>query len=94
MSLLYKGKLESLAPRREFFDGQLTLIRPLIYLTAAEISRYARAQGWIFPPEGSCPQHDSVRRVRFERFLSTFSDKEQAQFRVNLWRATHLAEER
>lgn len=93
MSLLYKGQMESLAPRRNYFNGHFNVIRPLIYLTANEISRYARARGWTLPQEQACTQGDSARRVRFERFLSTFSDKEQAQFRINLWRATHPAEE-
>jgi tRNA(Ile)-lysidine synthase TilS/MesJ len=86
MSLLYKGQLESLAPSLEFFDGHFTVIRPLIYLSAAEISQYARACGWSFSKAQECPQNDSSRRVQIERFLEAFSDKEQAQFRANLWR--------
>jgi tRNA 2-thiocytidine biosynthesis protein TtcA len=86
MSLLYKGKLESLAPSLDFFDGHFTTIRPLIYLTAAEISRYARACGWSFPEEQACPQNGNARRIQVERFLAQFSDKEQTQFRANLWK--------
>lgn len=86
MSLLYKGQLESLPPRRTFFEGRFTLIRPLIYAPAADIARYARAQGWTFPPELECPRHDDSRRVRLARFLATFTKKEQTQFRANLWR--------
>jgi tRNA 2-thiocytidine biosynthesis protein TtcA len=89
MSLLYKGQLESLAPSLDFFDGHFTVIRPLIYLTAAEISRYARICGWTFPDEKECPQSGSARRVQIERFLAAFSNKEQEQFRANLWRAAN-----
>ncbi|MDF1514488.1 MAG: ATP-binding protein [Anaerolineae bacterium] len=93
MSLLYKGQLESLAPRLSFFDGRLTVIRPLIYLSAVEISRYVRAREWTFAPEKQCPRSDHARRVRIERFLADFRDKEQVQFRANLWRATHPEKE-
>ncbi len=86
MSLLYKGRLESLPPRRSFFEGRFTLIRPLIYAPAADIARYARAQDWTFPPELECPRRDDTRRVRLARFLATSSKKEQTQFRANLWR--------
>ena len=92
MSLLYKGQLESLAPSLDFFDGRFTVIRPLIYLTVAEISRYVRACGWTFPKAQECPQSGSARRVQIERFLAVFSDKEQAQFRANMWRITHPLE--
>jgi tRNA 2-thiocytidine biosynthesis protein TtcA len=86
MSLMVKGRLETLEPRRSFFDGRLTLIRPLIYTTEKEIARYARAQGWTFPPELDCPREAEARRSKLERFLATFRDKEQEQIRANLWR--------
>ena len=86
MSALYKGKLETLEPSLDFFDGRFTVIRPLIYVTEAEIARYAQARGWTFPVEQVCPREDDARRVHFERFLATFSDKERKQFRANLWR--------
>jgi tRNA 2-thiocytidine biosynthesis protein TtcA len=86
MSLMIKGRLEMLEPRRNFFDGRLTLIRPLIYTTEKEITQYARAQGWTFPPELACPREAEARRAKFERFLATFRDKERAQIRANLWR--------
>ena len=88
MSLLYKGRLESMAPRLSFFEGHFIVIRPLIYLAAADIARYARLRGWTFPTEQQCPRSDTTRRGHIERFLSTFSAKEQAQFRANLWRTT------
>jgi len=87
LSLMYKGKLETLEPRLSFFGGRFIVIRPLIYLTAAEVARYARAQGWAFPPELECPRRDGTRRVHVERFLATFSNKEQDQMRANLWQA-------
>jgi tRNA 2-thiocytidine biosynthesis protein TtcA len=92
LSLMYKGRLETLEPRLSFFDGHFIVIRPLIYLTAADMARYARARGWEFPPELECPRsdlanRDSSRRVQIERFLETFRGKEQEQIRANLWRA-------
>ncbi len=89
MSLMYKGRLESLAPRLDFFGGRFTVIRPLIYLPAFEIARYARARGWPAPPE--CPRSAETRRVRIERWLATFPVKEREQIRANLWRAASRA---
>ena len=86
MNALYKGRLETLEPRRSYFGRRFTLIRPLIYTTEKEIARYARAQGWTFPPELACPREHTNRRRHYERFLAAFKDKERAQIRANLWR--------
>ena len=86
LSILHKGQIENLAPCREFFGGQLTLIRPLIYVTEAEIRRYARACGWEFPPELECPRKDDARRDKVERLLVTFTQLAPKQTRANLIR--------
>jgi tRNA 2-thiocytidine biosynthesis protein TtcA len=97
MSLMFKGQLETMAPRRVYFGGQFTLIRPLIYLSEVEIQRYVRACGWEIPTEPGCPAGSDSRRVKIEALLSRFSRKEREQIRANLWRAvrthgSHAAE--
>lgn len=86
MSLMYKGKLETMEPSRDFFDGRFTVIRPLVYVPEGRIVRYVRARGWTFPTDQTCPRGDTARRVHFERFLAAFNSKEREQFRANLWR--------
>jgi len=93
LSLMYKGQLETLNPSLSFFEGHFTVIRPLIFVTEAEISRYARAAGWEFPPELECPRLEKSRRVRLERFLATLDGKERQNIRANLWRAAREAME-
>ncbi len=85
MSLLYKGQVETLPPSQDYFEGRFTLIRPLIYLAEKDIIRYARACGWELPPEPTCPREETSRRVTIERFLASFTAREQQQFRANLW---------
>lgn len=92
LSILYKGRSERLAPRREFFEGQLTLIRPLIYVTEAEIRRYARARGWEFPPELQCPRSAAARRDKVAGFLSGLPAREREQIRANLARLSGSGE--
>lgn len=89
LSLFYKGQLESLEPRRDFFGERFTLIRPLIYTPEVDIRRYTRACGWNFPPELECPRRDAARRDAIERFLRTFDKREREQIRANLRRLTH-----
>jgi tRNA(Ile)-lysidine synthase TilS/MesJ len=84
LNLLFSGRLETLDPRLSFFDGQITVIRPLIYTRAGQIVRYARAAG--FPPSPACPFETDSNRRRIEDFLRGFG-RQQRQIRTNLWRA-------
>ncbi len=86
MNLLQQGRLESLLPRRTFFQGHFTVIRPLIYLTETDTRRYARVRGWEQAPESSCPRAHITRRQQVEAFLSGFPPREREQIRTNLWR--------
>jgi len=86
MNILYAGRIETLEPRRDFFGGRITAIRPLICTPEKEVIHYARARGWTFPPELACPREQTNRRRHFEHFLATFKDKERTQIRANLWR--------
>ncbi len=92
MSLMYKGQLETMAPRLAFFGGRFVVIRPLIYVSELEIKRYARAQGWAFSPELECDRSEETRRVKMERFLRTLGKQEYKQVRANLWRVARREE--
>ena len=50
MNLLFKGGLEGLPPRRDFFDGRVALIRPLLLAEKSEIARAAGTLGFSFVP--------------------------------------------
>jgi tRNA 2-thiocytidine biosynthesis protein TtcA len=85
MSLMFAGRLETMVPRAEFFDGAVTIIRPLIYLPEKELVRYGRLAGFpVSPPP--CPQGQTSRRVQIKALLRQLG-REQAQVRTNLWRA-------
>jgi tRNA 2-thiocytidine biosynthesis protein TtcA len=84
MNLMFQGHLETMAPRLEFFDGAVTVIRPLIYLLEKDLDRYGKAAGFSYPPQ--CPQGLASKSVRVKAFLRQFGP-DQEQIRVNLWRA-------
>jgi tRNA(Ile)-lysidine synthase TilS/MesJ len=75
-----------MAPRRDYFDGHLRLIRPLCYTREKAIRRFARVNPDFPPPPLECPISDDTRRQRAEEFI------QQAEIwaknaRVNLLRA-------
>ena len=85
MNLLASGKVETMAPRREYFDGALRLIRPLCYVAEKDIRRFARACAFPSPPE-DCPRsHESRRRVAAD--LLHLAEREFQNTRINLLRA-------
>ena len=86
LNVLYKGAPDSLAPRLSFFAGRFIMIRPLIYIPENDISSYAQASGWEFPPELECSAADTTRRAKLTEFLRTLEKQEYEQVRANLWR--------
>jgi len=89
LNLLFGGRLETIAPRVEFFDGAVTLVRPLIYVPEKELARYGRAAG--FPDLSDlCPQGLTSKRAEMKAVLRQFG-RDQDQIRTNLWRAARQA---
>ncbi len=88
MNVLYHQRLESIEPSVDFFEGALTLIRPLILVEEINIRRYARACGWVLSDEPSCPQAETTRRAKIAAFFRSFDKQEYEQMRINLWRLT------
>lgn len=88
MNLMFNGRLETIEPRVTFFDGAVTVIRPLINLAEKELVRYARATG--YPDRPPCPQGEGSKRAEIEAFLRRFR-RQQEQIRTNLWRAAREA---
>jgi tRNA 2-thiocytidine biosynthesis protein TtcA len=88
LSLMFNGKLETMAPHVEFFDGAVTVIRPLIYVPEKELAHYGQAAG--FPDRPLCPQGLTSQRAQVKALLRQFG-RDQKQIRTNLWRAARRA---
>jgi len=69
LNLLFAGSASTIQPLQEFFDGALTLIRPLYLLDEAIIKGYADEMG--FPEiESGCPTAGSSMRARIKSLLT------------------------
>jgi len=85
LNLFYHGRLETMEPKVEFFDGVITVIRPLVYVPAKEIVRFAREAG--FPCSGiPCPQAATSQRTRMAQLLREV-EEECPRVKANLFRA-------
>lgn len=85
MNLACKGRLESIEPRTEFFDGRITLIRPLFRVPERETARLAAACDFP-PPPPPCPQADDTGREHARAALKALQGI-NPQARINLWKA-------
>lgn len=85
LNLFFHGRLETMAPRVEFFQGRFTVIRPLIYVEEKELVQFARACG--FPVQTCrCPYGKSSQRARLAKLLREI-EKGCPRVKHHLWQA-------
>jgi tRNA 2-thiocytidine biosynthesis protein TtcA len=85
MNLLYHGRIETIFPIQEYFDGTFRLIRPLCLVPEKEIMRFARVCDFPLPPP-ACPNSEKSHR-KFIGDLIDLAEKNCQDARVNLLRA-------
>lgn len=92
LNLFYHGRLQTMEPKVEFFEGVITVIRPLAYVPEKEIARFARAAGFPCPPI-SCPHAATSQRTRMAQLLRQI-EEDCPRVKVNLFRAARRRKER
>lgn len=85
LNMIYNGACETMAPRRDYFDGLLRVIRPLCYVPEGDLRRFARACQFPAPPP-ACPQSEHSRR-RLAADLLRLAGQAAPAARTNLLRA-------
>lgn len=86
MSLMYTGTAESMPPLRSYFDGAITVVRPLYELQRREIVRLAQLAE-IPKPVSKCRREDEARRERVRRALSALGRDQNLVRRQLYWAA-------
>jgi len=87
LNLFYSGRLETMAPRIEFFDGKIVLIRPLIYTEERQLERLDRVLN-LPPLTEDCPLKNTSRRAWIKEWLHQSGGSDYRRIRRNVWRAT------
>lgn len=91
VSALYTGTPEVLAPRRSYFDGVVTLVRPAWSTRREELARLHRLAG-APPAVPPCPLEDASRRARVAAMLRTLGRDERVVRRQLFWAAVRTLE--
>jgi tRNA 2-thiocytidine biosynthesis protein TtcA len=91
LSLMYTGNAESVPPVRSYFDGAVTIVRPLYELQRRELVRLGRLAE--FPePVARCRREDQARRERIRRALSALGRDQNLVRRQLYWAAVRQYE--
>jgi len=85
LNLFYQGRLETMRPRVEFFEGKLTVIRPLAYVPEKELVRFAAACDFPSAP-APCVATETSQRTLMAQILRTVEET-YPKVKINLWRA-------
>lgn len=71
LNVFYGASISTMLPVQEFFEGNLTVIRPLYLIDEALIKRYAQAMDWPDIKLG-CPTAGSSKREEIKNMLTRF----------------------
>jgi tRNA 2-thiocytidine biosynthesis protein TtcA len=68
LNMLYAGEMSTMRPSQSFFQGRLTVIRPLAYTEEADLRRFSRKMEWPIV-ENPCPSAGRSRRSAVKSVL-------------------------
>jgi tRNA 2-thiocytidine biosynthesis protein TtcA len=70
LNLFHGGRLKAMPPKLLSADGRHIVIRPLCYVPASEIARYARARAFPIIPCTLCGSQPNLQRAAIGRMLA------------------------
>src|ERR1044072_7753785 len=70
LNLFFGGRLKAMAPKLRAEDGRHIVIRPLAYVSEAQIERYARARGFPIIPCKLCGSNENATPRRGKQMLA------------------------
>ncbi len=69
MNLFYHGEISTMPPKLKMFNGEIVLIRPLIYVTAQETQKYVEYKNLPLV-ENNCPYYTSDEKFQRRKYLT------------------------
>jgi len=75
LNLFFAGRLKAMAPKLLSDDGRHMVIRPLAYVSEAQISRYATARAFPIIPCTLCGSQQNLQRLQVRRMLNAWEQQ-------------------
>ncbi len=85
INMLYGGNISTMRPRQDLFNGRLSLIRPMSYLTKSQIIELADIAS-ITPVKNPCPMAGHCKRDEVRTILDSLYSQ-NPRFRSNIFAA-------
>src|SRR5436190_20781303 len=70
LNIFFGGRLKAMPPKLRSDDGRHIVIRPLAYVSEAQIERYARARDFPIIPCKLCGSQDNAQRRQVKQMLA------------------------
>jgi tRNA 2-thiocytidine biosynthesis protein TtcA len=70
LNMFFGGRLKAMPPKLRSDDGRHIVIRPLAYVSEAQIARYARARDFPIIPCKLCGSQDNAQRRQVKQMLA------------------------
>nr|WP_111299711.1 tRNA 2-thiocytidine(32) synthetase TtcA [Paracoccus saliphilus] len=95
MNLFHGGRLATMPPKLLNEDGDLTVLRPLAYVSEADCEKFSKAMGYPIIPCDLCGSQEGLQRVQVKRMLDEWEarspGRRQVMFRALMnVRPSHL----
>lgn len=85
LNMIYAGEISTMQPLQTFFQGRLTVIRPLAHTDEKALHRFAAETGWPIV-ENPCPSAGNSKRAEVKELLDGLY-RQNRKIRGNIFRA-------
>jgi tRNA 2-thiocytidine biosynthesis protein TtcA len=85
LNMLYAGEMSTMLPNQPFFQGRLTVIRPLAYTDEDMVRRFSQQMDWPIV-ENPCPSAERSRRAGVKSMLERLYQSND-KIKGNIFRA-------
>ena len=87
LNICYGGEISTMVPAQPFFDGKLTVIRPLAYADEETILDFSREMGWPIKAN-PCPSAGISKRAEMKEWLNRLYHR-SPKIKGNIFHALH-----
>jgi tRNA 2-thiocytidine biosynthesis protein TtcA len=92
INILYGRKIGAMNPVQEVFKGEMTLIRPFVYVEEALLKKFAAEAALPVLPR-LCPMDGSTRRQKVKEWIRLMQkDEKHANIRKNIFKSLYHVE--